>query len=31
MLLSGEDTDVTRKGTNQPKVLRKSTSAGQHH
>ena len=31
MLLEGDDTDVTRKGTNQPKVLRKSASAGQHH
>ena len=31
MLLESDDTDVTRKGTNQSKVLRKSTSAGQHH
>ena len=31
MLLESDDTDVTRKGTNQPKVLRKSASAGQHH
>lgn len=31
MLLSGEDTDVTRKGTNQSKVFYKSASAGQHH
>ena len=31
MLLESDDTDVTRKRTNQSKVLRKSTSAGQHH
>ena len=31
MLLESDDTDVTRKGTNQSKVLRKSTCAGQHH
>ena len=31
MLLESDDTDVTRKGTNQPKMLRKSASAGQHH
>lgn len=31
MLLESDNTDVTRKGTNQPKVLRKSASAGQHH
>ena len=31
MLLESDDTDVTKQGTNQPKVLRKSASAGQHH
>lgn len=31
MLLESDDTDVTKQGTNQPKVLRKSTCAGQHH
>ena len=31
MLLESDDTDVTKQGTNQSKVLRKSTCAGQHH